>query len=475
MLPPLLKPLIPILSLLSLVTGLSCLALEGKPNVLLICVDDLRPELNSFGANYIKSPNIDKLAAQGRPFHRHYVQAPTCGASRYTLLTGKYGPSHNGALYIRSQKIEHPSFPAWFRKNGYFSVSVGKVSHHPGGRGGSNWNESDKPEMPESWDRHLLPAGPWQHPRGAMHGLANGEIRKNAKNMDVYQAFDGPDTAYPDGLITKQALHQLDELGKQADKKPFFLAVGIIRPHLPFGAPLQYVEPYLKAKLPPTPHPLKPSGKTTWHGSGEFMKYNRWKRNPNTDADFALEVRRHYAGCVTYVDALVGRILDKLDQLKLRDDTIIILWGDHGWHLGEHAIWGKHALFEESLRSPLIISYPRIPQPGKPTHSIVETLDVFPTVCELAGLKIPAYVDGRSLMPILRNPKEKGHPAISYGKKGTTTIRTRNHRLISHQDGAFELYDHRTPDAETKNLAEDQPNLVMQLKKTLSERLNSKE
>ena len=308
-----------------------------------------------------------------------------------------------------------------------------------------------------------------------MHGLANGEIRKNAKNMDVYQAFDGPDTAYPDGLITKQALHQLDELRKQADKKPFFLAVGIIRPHLPFGAPLQYVEPYLKAKLPPTPHPLKPSGKTTWHGSGEFMKYNRWKRNPNNDADFALEVRRHYAGCVTYVDALVGRILDKLDQLKLRDDTIIILWGDHGWHLGEHAIWGKHALFEESLRSPLIISYPGIPQPGKPTHSIVETLDVFPTVCELAGLKIPACVDGRSLMPILRNPKEKGHPAISYGKKGTTTIRTRNHRLISHQDGAFELYDHRTPDAETKNLAEDQPNLVMQLKKTLSERLNSKE
>ncbi len=205
------------------------------------------------------------------------------------------------------------------------------------------------------------------------------------------------------------------------------------------------------------------------------MKYNRWKRNPNTDADFALQVRRHYAGCVTYVDALVGRILDKLDQLKLRDDTIIILWGDHGWHLGEHAIWGKHALFEESLRSPLIISYPGIPQPGKPTHSIVETLDVFPTVCELAGLKIPACVAGRSLMPILRNPKEKGHPAISYGKKGTTTIRTRNHRLISHQDGAFELYDHRTPDAETKNLAEDQPNLVMQLKKTLSERLNSKE
>ena len=131
-----------------------------------------------------------------------------------------------------------------------------------------------------------------------------------------------PTSAYPDGLITDEALRQLDDLGKQTAKKPFFLAVGIIRPHLPFGAPLQYVKPYLKAELPPTPHPLKPSGKTTWHGSGEFMKYNRWKRNPNTDAAFALEVRRHYAGCVTYADALVGRILAKLDQLKLRDDTI---------------------------------------------------------------------------------------------------------------------------------------------------------
>ena len=130
----------------------------------------LAPELKSFGANYVKSPNMDKLAAQGRPFHRHYVQAPTCGASRYTLLTGKYGPSHNGALFARSNHIQSPSFPAWFRKNGYVTVSVGKVSHHPGGRGGTDWNEDDKPEMPESWDRHLLPAGtlaapPWRHAR----------------------------------------------------------------------------------------------------------------------------------------------------------------------------------------------------------------------------------------------------------------------------------------------------------------------
>ena len=151
-------------------------SLSGKqknPNILLICVDDLRPELKCFGVDYIQSPNIDKLASLDRPFHRHYVQAPTCGASRYTLLTGTYGPASNGALFSRANNIQHPSFPGFFRKHGYTTVSVGKVSHHPGGRGGSDWDEDAKPEMPESWDRHLLPAGSWKHPRGVMHGLAN--------------------------------------------------------------------------------------------------------------------------------------------------------------------------------------------------------------------------------------------------------------------------------------------------------------
>ena len=189
-------------------------SIKQRPNVLLICVDDLRPELKCFGVDYIHSPNIDALAARGRAFHRHYVQAPTCGASRYTLLTGRYGPANNGALFQNFAKIKDTSFPGWFRKHGYTTVSVGKVSHHPGGRGGRNWDEDDKPEMPDVWTRHLLPAGPWQHPRGAMHGLANGEIRKNAKDMDVYQAFDGPDSVYPDGLITDEALKQMDTLAK---------------------------------------------------------------------------------------------------------------------------------------------------------------------------------------------------------------------------------------------------------------------
>ncbi len=453
--------------------SLVAIAYGEKPNVLLLCIDDLRPELACFGVDYIRSPNIDTLASQGRPFHRHYVQAPTCGASRYALLTGNYGPYGNGALFQRGKKLKadprsaSPSLPAWFRQHGYTTVSVGKVSHHPGGRGGRNWDDDSHHEMPLSWDRHLLPAGPWQHPRGAMHGLANGEIRVKAGNMDVYQATKGPDSIYPDGLITDEALRQLDRLAKS--DKPFFLAVGIIRPHLPFGAPAKYFEPYRNAKLPPIPHPKRPQGKTTWHGSGEFMKYNRWKRNPNNDPEFATEVRKHYAACVTYADTLVGRILKKLEALGARDNTIIALWGDHGWHLGEHAIWGKHALFEESLRSPLIIHYRGIPHPGKATESIVETLDIFPTLADLAGLPKPDSVNGVSLRSILEDPQAPGHSAISYTR--ARTIRTETHRLITHRNGHIELYDHTSPAGETENIAENHPELVQQLTAQLKERL----
>jgi len=441
---------------------------KDRPNVLLICIDDLRPELKCFGVDYIHSPNIDKLASQGRAFHRHYVQAPTCGASRYTLLTGTYGPADNGALFRRAEAMKGKSFPAWFRKHGYTTVSVGKVSHHPGGRGGPDWDDDSKPEMPGAWDRHLLPAGSWLHPRGAMHGLANGEIRKNAKDMDVFQSFDAPDTSYPDGLITDEAVKQMGGLAKGG--KPFFLAVGIIRPHLPFGAPAKYMKPYREAKLTATPHPKKPEGKTTWHGSGEFMKYNRWKRNPNTDAEFAVEVRKHYAACVTYADAMVGRLLARLDELKLRENTIIVLWGDHGWHLGEHAIWGKHALFEESLRSPLIISHSGLGNPGKATRAMVETLDIFPTICELTGLKTPAGLNGQSLVQILKNPTAKGHSAFAY-KRGVQTIRTDTRRLIAHKSGQMELYDHTSSAGEAKNLAEVQPEKVAALLKQLRARL----
>jgi iduronate 2-sulfatase len=303
-----------------------------------------------------------------------------------------------------------------------------------------------------------------------MHGLAHGEIRVNAGEMDVFQALEGPDSIYPDGVSVDEALRQLDQLSSDSPK-PFFLAVGILRPHLPFGAPAKYLQPYRDAHLPPTPHPTKPKGVTTWHGSGEFMKYNRWNRDPNHDAAFALAVRRHYAACVSYADAQIGRLMKKLRDSGAAENTIVVVWGDHGWHLGEHAVWGKHTLFEESLRSPLIVSYTGIAKAGESTDSMVETLDVFPTLCDLTGLPQPDFVDGVSLRPLLEDPDSPGHPAISYGR-AATTIRSDTHRLIVHKSGHVELYDHTTTAKETKNVADANPALVDHLLTSLQTRLN---
>lgn len=460
------------------VSPAALLANDEALNVLLICIDDLRPELHCFGVEYIQSPNIDRLAAQGIRFTRHYVQAPTCGASRYALLTGCYGAPGNGALFERAKRMTSnpgqvsPSLPEWFRQHGYTCVSVGKVSHHPGGRGGPDWNQDDQPEMPNAWNRHLLNAGPWQHPRGFMHGLANGEIRTNPAEMAVFQAAEGADEIYPDGLTIRESLRQLEQLA--ANSQPFFLAVGIVRPHLPFGAPARYLEPYRNTVLPPIPHPERPEGRTTWHASGEFRRYNLGGCDPNSDAEFATEVRRHYAACVSYADALTGEILDQLEAVGVADKTIVVLWGDHGWHLGEHAIWGKHSLFEESLRAPLVVKYPSQTNAGEASAAIVETIDIFPTLCDLANLPMPDFVDGVSLRTQLEGPESpSGRAAISYAQG--STIRTDTHRFIVHADGYRELYDHRTPSGETNNIAAVEPELADELENRLRSRLERHE
>jgi iduronate 2-sulfatase len=362
-----------------------------------------------------------------------------------------------------------PSMPEWFRSNGYTTVSVGKISHHPGGRGGDNWDDDAIIEMPNAWDKHLLPVGEWQHPRGIMHGLANGEIRVKEPKMDVFQSTEGDDNIYPDGLITNEALKQLNDLANSS-KKPFFLAVGLIKPHLPFGAPKKYYDRYEGVELPPIAHPKKPEGQTTWHASGEFRQYNDWGKGANSNADFAQELKKHYAACVSYADAQVGKILAELKRTGADKNTIVVLWGDHGWHLGEHAIWGKHSLFEESLNSPLIISYPDMKTENVMTNAMVETLDIFPTLCNLSNIEIPSFTQGVSLKPILDSPNTQGHDAFAYYGKAET-IRTSKHRLILHNDGFIELYDHNSQAKETLNLADQNPKLVKELKAKLEQRL----
>lgn len=451
---------------------------EVRPNILLICIDDLRPELNCFGVDYISSPNIDQLAEKGISFQKHFVNAPSCGPSRYTLLTGQYGPASNDALFLRANKIIKgqevidPSMPEWFKIHGYNTVSVGKVSHHPGGRGGEDWNDSTIIEMPNAWDKHLMPIAEWEHPRGMMHGLAHGEIRIKAGEMDVFQSIQGNDNIYPDGAITNEAIKQLRALSTD-ETKPFFLAFGIIKPHLPFGAPQSYYNLYEGVDLPKVKHEEKPKGKTTWHNSGEFKQYNRWGKDANTDTAFADEVRRHYAACVSYADAQVGRVFEELKRTGAEENTIVVLWGDHGWHLGEHAIWGKHSLFEEALHSPLIIHYPGMKNKGVKTNAIVETLDIFPTLCELAKIQTPNFIQGVSLKNILEQPNSEGHIAVAYNN-GAVTIRTMHHRMTLHSDGFVELYDHTSAEGEAMNIADMNQELIKKLKKALEEKLLNK-
>jgi iduronate 2-sulfatase len=316
-----------------------------------------------------------------------------------------------------------------------------------------------------------MPVGEWQHPRGAMHGLSHGQIRQGSSAYPVFEAVAGPNSIYPDGLIAEEGLKQLEELSKS--DKPFFLAVGLLKPHLPFGAPKRFLDLYAGVKLPPIPHPQKPKEKTTWHESSEFMKYHRWGKDPREDAGFADDVRRHYAACVSYADEHVGMLIAKLKACGVADNTVIVLWGDHGWHLGEHSIWGKHALFEESLRSPLVIFYPGIPQPGVQARGIVETQDIFPTLCDLVGVEKPQFATGLSLLPMLNNPAASGHQAVAYWA-AAKTIRTDRYRLIVHQSGHVELYDHATPAGETKNVADGNPQLVAELKAKLEAKLAKK-
>ena len=446
-------------------------AFAEKPNVLFICVDDLRPELKSLGAEYIHSPAMDSLVEGGRAFTRHYVQAPTCGASRYALLSGKYATNtaqrNNGALMSAAKNAEQQPYtmPRQFRENGYRTVAIGKISHYPGGLAGKNWNDPEKPEMPGSWDVNLMPTDPWKHPQGAMHGYADGKPRTPGKTP-AFEHKEGDDMTYTDGWITQEALKQMDGLAK--NEEPFFLAVGIMKPHLPFACPKSYLYIYDGADLPAIRHPEKPSGLSTWHGSGEFFGKYRHEpgKDPRKDPAYADQIRRSYAACVSYADAQVAKLLEHLEKTGLAENTVVVLWGDHGWHLGEHAVWGKHSLFEESLLAPLVIRVPGMKKAGARADSIVETIDIYPTLCELTGVPTPDGLSGKSLVNHLENPSAEGGSAISY-RKNMETIRTPQYRLIRHKakgDGAaYELYDQTGDDGETTNLAAEKPEVVKEL------------
>lgn len=452
-----------------------------RPNVLFIAVDDLRPWLGCHDPKLAVSPNIDRLAKEGRRFSRHYVQVPTCGASRCALMFGRYpgrlpGDAGNEAIQKTAAKQPHPALPALFRQNGYRTVSVGKITHYPGGRGGKGWVDGPV-ELPGAWDESLMPSGPWRTPEGAMHGYANGLTRqqaeKDAAKRPVSQSAAGDDRTYPDGWIAEEAVKQLNELAGSG--KPFFLAAGFIKPHLPFVAPESYFKATSKITAP-VPRALdKPAFPTTWHGSGEFRQYRSNEGDPFREPSAAEAYRKAYLACVRYSDAQVGKLLAALDASPAAKNTVVVLWGDHGFLLGEHAIWGKHCLFEEALHSPLIIRTPGQKKPGAAAEAIVETIDVYPTLAALAGLSLPKDLDGRPLVPQLEDPAAASDGLAAGFWQGAATLRTDTQRLIvSGKDRkTVELYDHSEDPAETVNVAVKQEETVAGMRERL-EKISAK-
>lgn len=449
----------------------------NRPNVLFIAVDDLRCDLGAYGVAHAITPRLDEFSATARVFTQHYVQVPTCGASRAVLLSGRYPsePAHvgNGAIAKTHARWGDANLPKWFRQHGYRTLALGKVTHHPGGRTGHLWAEGPE-ELPDSWDRCWIPETLWGEPERMMHGYANGQPRTRGESPPI-ESFNGPDHSYPDAHIADEAVATLSELA--TSDQPWFFAVGFFKPHLPFAAPKSWFDKHDPSKLPPLPLDVaaKPSWPSGWHGSGEFRgNYAHSGRDPKDDAEYAGDLRQAYAACTSYVDWQIGKVLDTASDLKLTENTIVVVWSDHGFLLGEHAIWGKHCLYEEALRSPLLIRVPELKDPGAASETIVETVDLFPTLTDLCGLPVPADIDGQSLKSLVidANASAKSasqdDTALSFWTGDRKTIRTERWRLILHprQNGekpAIELFDYDTDPRETRNHAEKHPEVVREL------------
>ena len=443
----------------------------AKPNVLFIAIDDLRNDLGALGVAYAKTPNLDRLTAAGRLFTNHYAVVPTCGASRCALMRGRYPDQPvqvtNEATLLTHRTWAAQSMPVWWRAQGYQTLALGKITHYPGNRTGKDWNEGPE-ELPGAWDRTWIPQSPWKHAESIMHGFANGKPRVSGENPP-WEAFDGPDDSYPDWWVAGDAVNTLRELAKSS--KPWFFAVGLFKPHLPFAAPKKWFDLHDPNKIPAPANTSRPTEPSSWHPSNELRRNYRDSkgRDPDTDPAYARELRHAYAAATSYVDAQVGRVLAELHELGLDDKTIIVVWSDHGFLLGEHAIWAKHTLYENALRSPLILRVPGLGRPGEQAHALVETVDIYPTLLDLCGLPAPGRFDGRSLRPQLDNPAAPTtKPARGFWSTGDRTIRTERWRLIAHpaREGVpagEELFDMVADPHETRNVATAQPEAVKQL------------
>jgi len=462
----------------------------SQPNVLMICVDDLKPLLGCYGSKSIQSPNIDKLAQRGLLFESAYCNQAVCAPSRNSLMTGLRCTTlgiYDLGTNFRSSVPEALTLSQCFMQGGYRAEALGKIFHvgHGNHEDPASWSV---PHFQQKSIAYLLP-----------ESNANGKLTREealfANQTDVgklprgapYEMADVPDEAYPDGKIAAEAIRRLQG-AKENPAQPFFLAVGFLKPHLPFCAPKKYWDLYQRdsfelPKLRTPPEGAPAYAPTTW---GELRQYSDIPETGPLSDEQARTMIHGYHAAVSYVDAQIGRVIDELDRLGLGSNTIVLLWGDHGWHLGDHGMWSKHSNYEEATHIPLLIIAPGVTRAHTRTRALVETVDLYPTLRELAdlsGSKITQSLEGTSLVPLLKNPRAKSKEAIFHvfprnrkpdGAILGRAVRTDRYRLVEwkkpgspESTAEFELYDYKEDPAETRNLASARPSVVKKLEALL--------
>ncbi len=473
--------------------AVSSLYASEKPNILFIAVDDLKPDLGCYGNSYVKTPNFDRLAKMGVTFTNSHCNQAVCGPSRASLMTGLRPDRtkvHDLKTKLREVTPWITTLPEHFKNNGYITAGTGKI-YDP-----RSVVKSDKPSWSMPFRLYNLDYNS-DHPKpvsAAYQGAAYhkaykeitdagvsgyGPILKELIKRDLHNAVeseDVPDDAYTDGAIRKEGIKFLRKM-KQQDK-PFFLAVGFKKPHLPFVAPKKYWDLYKREEIPLAKFQefAKDAPEFAYQDSNELRSYGGIPAKGKMDEAKSRELIHGYYACVSYIDTQIGMLLDELEKQGLAQNTIVIIWGDHGWHLGDHGIWCKHTNYEQATRSPLIIAGPGINK-AKKTHAPTEFVDIFPTLCDLADIPMLENLDGLSAKPVLTGEKEKvkdyAVSQFSRGKAMGYAFRDEQYRYVfwvtnpgkigpkSTPSATFdklraqELYDYKADPLETKNIAKD--------------------
>ena len=439
------------------------------PNILFISIDDLRPQLGCYGDDEVLSPNIDKLAARGTQFNRAYCNVPVCGPSRVSVLTGIRTKPNQWKCSDLSQ--EFVTLPAFFKSHGYTTLSNGKVLHHLNDRQ-QDWSENPWRSVEiyhgdNDWANYNA-YGIWQAASSSAH------THPKSKRGPYCEAADVADDAYQDGKVADKTIDDLKRLKESG--KPFFLACGFWRPHLPFNAPKKYWDLYSRGKIRLADNRFAPENlPSVCRTSGEIDNYALTGARKQMD-EFHREARHAYYASVSFVDAQVGKVLASLDSLGLAENTIVVLWGDHGWNLGEHNFWGKHNTLNNSVHAPLIVCAPGS-KAGNPSNQLVEFIDIYPTLCALTKLPAPAHLQGENFAPLLQNPAAEFKSAVFMKWNGCNAVKTDRYLYTEWQKNGKVthrmLFDHQLDPDENKNIADDlsSANVVLELSQLLANHL----